>query len=224
MQPAAPAPGPILPRARWGEKDARFADIRDAARVILRRDGLAGMTMRAVAKEAGVAPGTVYSYFPSKDALYADLYAERIEQLGRDLDRACSSAVTAEEVFTTLADLYFEVYETFGRELDVWAMLAGIDESTGTSGSLDATTERLVTAAVLAFSAALDQLERVEPTLAEALRDEDQLGSQLLWITVTGLAEHFSSSRRLLHDNSRSRLTELGVRVLVAGLRSELLR
>lgn len=222
MSPAEPTTEAQRPRAQWGEKDLRSADIREAARVILRRDGLAGMTMRAVAKQAGVALGTVYSYFASKDALYADLYAERLEQLGTDLSQACAAATTTEQVFTLLSDLYFDLYQTFGRELDLWSMLAGIKDEAQTPAAPEATTVRLVTAAITAFSAALDQVERVEPRLADILRAEDQLGLQMLWITVTGLAEHFSSSRHLLYPNSRAELTEVGVRVLVAGLRAEL--
>lgn len=40
---------------------------------------------------------------------------------------------------------------------------------------------------------------------------------------LSGLAEHVTSTRRLLHDGSRAELTHLGVRVLLAGLRAELL-
>ena len=40
-----------------------------AADAVLRRDGLAGVTVRAVAAEAGVAPMGVYSRFGSKDGL-----------------------------------------------------------------------------------------------------------------------------------------------------------
>ncbi len=41
----------------------------DAADEVLRRDGLTGVTVRAVAAEAGVAPMGVYNRFGSKDAL-----------------------------------------------------------------------------------------------------------------------------------------------------------
>lgn len=41
----------------------------DAADEVLRRDGLAGVTVRAVATQAGVAPMGVYNRFGSKDAL-----------------------------------------------------------------------------------------------------------------------------------------------------------
>ncbi|WP_019876784.1 TetR/AcrR family transcriptional regulator [Sporichthya polymorpha] len=50
-----------------------------AADDVLRRDGLAGVTVRAVAAEAGVAPMGVYSRFGSKDGLVDALLIRAIE-------------------------------------------------------------------------------------------------------------------------------------------------
>jgi TetR/AcrR family tetracycline transcriptional repressor len=51
----------------------------DAARELLASEGLAGLTMRALARRLGVAPNAVYSYVPTKDdlvdALLDDLLA-----------------------------------------------------------------------------------------------------------------------------------------------------
>lgn len=210
------------PTARWGEKDARQADIRNAARTILARDGLEGLSMRQVAKEAGVVPGTVYTYFASKEALFADLYAERLEQMSRDIRERCTAATDTAHVFRVVAELYLDIYRTFGHELNAWSALSGIGHDTGAEDELDETTQRLIVAAVDVFSTALGELERVDPDLAIALQANGQIGVQLLWVTVSGLAEHFASSRHLLHDSSPDRLTEVGIRVLIAGLRAEL--
>jgi AcrR family transcriptional regulator len=43
--------------------------ILDTAVLILRRDGVEGLTVRRLAAELGVTPMTLYRYFPSKDAL-----------------------------------------------------------------------------------------------------------------------------------------------------------
>jgi TetR/AcrR family tetracycline transcriptional repressor len=51
-------------------------EIIEAALRILRRDGLAKLTMRAVAKEMGVTPMAVYHYVDSKDDLLRLAYAE----------------------------------------------------------------------------------------------------------------------------------------------------
>ncbi|MBE7160521.1 MAG: TetR family transcriptional regulator [Williamsia herbipolensis] len=46
----------------------------EAARVVLREDGFEAMTVRTVAKRAGVAPATAYTYFSSKNHLVAELF------------------------------------------------------------------------------------------------------------------------------------------------------
>jgi AcrR family transcriptional regulator len=49
-----------------------------AARQVIVRDGLDGLTMQAMASEVGAAVGTIYGYFPSKHALLAELQVEAI--------------------------------------------------------------------------------------------------------------------------------------------------
>lgn len=53
---------------------------------IWQRDGWAGLTTRAVAQEAGVAVGTLYDYFPSKEALHSGYVRHCIERLIQAVD------------------------------------------------------------------------------------------------------------------------------------------
>ena len=46
-------------------------NILSAARRLVAEHGYAAVTMRAVAKECGIAVGTFYNYYPSKDAMLA---------------------------------------------------------------------------------------------------------------------------------------------------------
>ncbi|WP_440714064.1 TetR/AcrR family transcriptional regulator [Gordonia sp. FQ] len=67
------------PRSRTSAGDVRPLLVA-AGRRILERDGAAGLTVRAVAKEAGVAPMGVYNHFDGKegllDAVVTDGFAE----------------------------------------------------------------------------------------------------------------------------------------------------
>jgi AcrR family transcriptional regulator len=54
----------------------------DAAEVVLRRDGVSGLTSRAVTTEAGVAKGVMHRYFADFDAFLAELILDRVTQLG----------------------------------------------------------------------------------------------------------------------------------------------
>ncbi len=66
-------------RARGrAQKRAQFLA---AATRIIERDGLAGVTIKAVADECDSAVGTIYNYFPSKLALVAALQAHAVDTL-----------------------------------------------------------------------------------------------------------------------------------------------
>ena len=62
--------------------DKRRAILAAALR-LLARTGLHNTPMSAVAREAGVAAGTLYLYFPSKEAMINALYLEVLENRGR---------------------------------------------------------------------------------------------------------------------------------------------
>lgn len=69
--------------SRRRSPDARREQLLDAAETVLLDRGLAASTVADVAEAAGVAKGTVYLYFDSKDALLAGL---RARYLGRFAD------------------------------------------------------------------------------------------------------------------------------------------
>jgi AcrR family transcriptional regulator len=73
---------------REREKQRRRQEILRAARAIFFRHGFAGTTMPEVARSAELAPGTLYLYFPSKDALYAELLVEGYDLLLEHLQGA----------------------------------------------------------------------------------------------------------------------------------------
>ncbi|HET9960040.1 MAG TPA: TetR family transcriptional regulator [Polyangiaceae bacterium] len=69
--------------ARKQPKQARaaglVADILEAAIRVLKRDGAPGFTTVRVAQEAGVSVGSLYQYFPNKEALLFKLQADEWE-------------------------------------------------------------------------------------------------------------------------------------------------
>jgi AcrR family transcriptional regulator len=63
-----------------------------AARKVLARDGIEGLTLRAIAREAGVSHGAPLRHFPSLARLLSALAAEGFEQLVASVAAALASA------------------------------------------------------------------------------------------------------------------------------------
>ncbi|MFO1070592.1 MAG: helix-turn-helix domain-containing protein [Geminicoccaceae bacterium] len=70
-------------------------EILDAARTVLLRDGVAAMTLEAVAREAGMSKTGLYYYFASKDELVFELVYGVIERHARAVDQAVARAYDA---------------------------------------------------------------------------------------------------------------------------------
>jgi AcrR family transcriptional regulator len=66
-------------------RDATRARILAAAWDLARRDGLAAITLRGVARRVGMRAPSLYTYFPSKNAMYDAMYAEAARQLAETL-------------------------------------------------------------------------------------------------------------------------------------------
>ena len=101
------------------EKRRRRRDILDAARQLFWQHGYAGTTMPQIAGAAQLAPGTLYLYFPSKSALYAELLLEGydllLERLGAELNREAPARERAE----ALMELFFAFARDHPEYFDV---------------------------------------------------------------------------------------------------------
>ena len=62
-----------------------IAKIKKAAKRIFFKKGFVGTSMDSIATEAGLAKGTLYIYFKSKDDLYLSLMLPVLDELGRRL-------------------------------------------------------------------------------------------------------------------------------------------
>jgi len=75
-----------------------------AARRLFAANGFAATTTRDIAQGAEIATGTLFNYFPAKEAIVANLAAEAIAGVERDLARGDFAADSlAEELFAFVA-------------------------------------------------------------------------------------------------------------------------
>ena len=93
--------------------EERTGQLLDAAEALLLERGLAATTIADVAEAAGVAKGTVYLYFDSKDALLAGL---RARHLSRFVDAVAAPMAAGRATPVTRLDRFVEGLFDFSRE------------------------------------------------------------------------------------------------------------
>jgi len=71
-----------------GEAEAIREHILDAALRVIQSEGLASASTRAIASEAGIAPGTLYNYFGDRLQLLAQTILRRIYSLSQPIGEA----------------------------------------------------------------------------------------------------------------------------------------
>jgi len=71
-------------------------EILDVSITLMETEGVAGLSLSAVARKLGMQPPSLYQYFPSKLAIYDALFQRGAEQV-RDAQRAARSGVPAEQ-------------------------------------------------------------------------------------------------------------------------------
>jgi AcrR family transcriptional regulator len=89
---------------RANEKRRRIIE---AAWRLALRSGLRATTMEALAREAGVAKGTLYAHFPDKDAVFDGVVADLLVELAAAFDHGMrGEGLVAERIGAALAGKY----------------------------------------------------------------------------------------------------------------------
>jgi AcrR family transcriptional regulator len=96
-------------------KAARREEILDAARRVFAERGFRGTTIADIAEAAGIALGTVYLYFPSKDDLFAALN-QRFTEL---ITSAITANVRGDSLEGTVRNRVRNVFDVCGANRDL---------------------------------------------------------------------------------------------------------
>jgi AcrR family transcriptional regulator len=169
------------PRYRERHRAARHRAFLDTARRIVTTEGQAALTMQRVTDELGTSVGGIYLYFPTKDALLAELESEALQVLhasfllGRSrLDEALTSLAPADAALTramAAARFWIDAETTLPTEIELSRRLFGDASSLGDEGTagrvlpsvlrlLDEVQRPLTAAAALGIIDQDDDLER----------------------------------------------------------------
>lgn len=106
----------------------RRAAILAAAGAVFADCGYAASTVEAVAAKAGIAKGSVYNYFPSKEALFEQVFIEAVSTIETDALAILAQPSSATERLSRFLDYQCERFEAsrqIGRlVLEFWATAA----------------------------------------------------------------------------------------------------
>lgn len=117
--------------------DVRRALVLDAARAVFLDAGIEGASVREIARKAGYTPGAIYSYFESKEAIYAALLDESIQRLQTAVADAPQTEGRPDRTLAAKAQAWFDFYAANPRELDLGFYLVQGMRPRGLTSELD---------------------------------------------------------------------------------------
>lgn len=105
-------------RNRERNREEMKAAILDAARAVMREEGVAALNLQEVARRLGMRAPSLYEYFPGKMAIYdalfylgVKLYAQRLTKLAQQPASLWQHLRTALEDYLSFAQEYPELYQ-----------------------------------------------------------------------------------------------------------------
>ncbi len=96
------------PAASPEQRELQRQRIRFAASELHQSEGISAVSIRAVAKKAGVSPGAIYSYFSSLSELMRSLWLEPVAQANRRLEAIAASIDDPFERIEALLNAYVD--------------------------------------------------------------------------------------------------------------------
>jgi AcrR family transcriptional regulator len=171
-------------------RDRSREDILTAARVVLLRDGIAAVTLDAVARAAGMSKTGLYYYFPSKEALVFELVFNVWEQQGQQVSDAVKAVDTGPAALAAIIRTTIEGYAPQMDDFRLAFLLGQVSNSSGLQVSAEQL-ERIRPINDLILAGAAEKLAQgaqpsaVEPRLLAFLAYVSALGL----LTMKGLVE-----------------------------------
>lgn len=92
-------------------KKEKFDQILQAAEKVFAQNGFHKSQVSRIAREAGVADGTIYLYFKNKEDILISLFRQRLGQLVEMLDKEAGPSDSAEEALRKMCEIHFTQLE-----------------------------------------------------------------------------------------------------------------
>jgi AcrR family transcriptional regulator len=210
------ASSPAWAPTKWGDRAGRRRDILAAARAQMRDGGYGALNMRDIAAGAGVSPGTLYSYFATKEEIFATLYCEAIDAHNQRIGPICEHAIDLEVLVVELATTYLDLYRDYGRYFTQWSSLQA--ENAAVDNRLPADLSAALRSATVRYATLVhDGLRRAAAAEGRRLLDE-AIEVTFLWAVFNGIGDHATSGRRKLTPVTTDELVHYAARTIAAGM------
>ena len=189
-------------RARRTESElVRRAQLLRAARKVFRAKGYDGASVSEIVREAGVAQGTFYLYFPSKKDAAVSLLNELMETMAQAVAAAVESRTSFED---RLESLIAEGFKVARRNTDLFRLaFIGADETHPEMHSESQEHASILTVITPFFRNAVDagEMEAMDPEIAARL--------------AIGLLQHAMIEAFVFGEGEESDRLEQGVSTLL---------
>lgn len=94
-----------------GKKPDKYYAILEGALKVFAEHGFHKSQVSRIAKEAGVADGTIYLYFKKKEDILTSLFQEKLGELVEKLNNGLNDQMTAREALHKVCEIHFGVLE-----------------------------------------------------------------------------------------------------------------
>lgn len=91
------------------QKKPKYKQIIDAAVIVIAENGYHQAQVSKIAKQAGVADGTIYLYFKNKEDILVSLFQEKMGVFIENIEDEIRSSETAAEKLYTLIKTHFSL-------------------------------------------------------------------------------------------------------------------
>jgi AcrR family transcriptional regulator len=151
---------------RGALRDFKRAGILAAATDVFTKAGLEGATIRAIAQSAGYTAGAVYSYFPTKEAIYAAILAQSLSALREAVEIAAREAADDEAGVRATIRAFYDFYRARPQELELGFYLFQGMKPRGLSRDVDRALNSKLIAVLMRIRAAIMRLGALRPLAA----------------------------------------------------------
>ncbi|MFE9773062.1 TetR/AcrR family transcriptional regulator [Streptomyces sp. NPDC005931] len=115
------------PRRRQARGERRVAQLLEAAASVFCSTGYTAASTNAIAREAGVSPGTLYQFFPNKEAIAIELGERLMDEMRETYGQALAPADPATPLEQTIAATVDRFIDFNCRHPVFFALLHGPD-------------------------------------------------------------------------------------------------